>query len=190
MASIKDGYIAFYGFNRMATNQKSKMDEKDLENLIMNSNPTEFSYDDWQNPSKTKKAIESNFHLDQLIDKVVTDGHILITTYVGLRIHSDKLLKVKWQYAVLDEGHKIRNPDSEISLTCKKLKTHNRIILSGTPIQNNLTELWSLFDFIFPGKLGTLPVFQQQFIIPINMGGYANATKYKLATNVLWRCVI
>ncbi|QID80487.1 DNA dependent ATPase rad26 [Saccharomyces pastorianus] len=172
----------------MATNQKSKMDEKDLENLIMNSNPTEFSYDDWQNPSKTKKAIESNFHLDQLIDKVVTDGHILITTYVGLRIHSDKLLKVKWQYAVLDEGHKIRNPDSEISLTCKKLKTHNRIILSGTPIQNNLTELWSLFDFIFPGKLGTLPVFQQQFVIPINMGGYANATNIQVQTG--YKCAV
>ncbi|CAI4043860.1 DNA-dependent ATPase RAD26 SKDI_10G2380 [Saccharomyces kudriavzevii IFO 1802] len=172
----------------MATNQRFKMDENELENLIMNSNPGDFSYDDWQNSSKTKKALESNYHLDRLIDKVVTDGHILITTYVGLRIHSDNLLKVKWQYAVLDEGHKIRNPDSEISLTCKKLKTHNRIILSGTPIQNNLTELWSLFDFIFPGKLGTLPVFQQQFVIPINMGGYANATNIQVQTG--YKCAV
>ncbi|CAI4034439.1 hypothetical protein SMKI_10G2300 [Saccharomyces mikatae IFO 1815] len=172
----------------MASNQKSKMNENDLERLIMNSKPTDFSYNDWQNSSRTKKALESSYHLEKLIDKVVTDGHILITTYVGLRIHSDKLLKVKWQYAVLDEGHKIRNPDSDISLTCKKLKTHNRIILSGTPIQNNLTELWSLFDFIFPGKLGTLPVFQQQFVMPINMGGYANATNIQVQTG--YKCAV
>ncbi|GMC41168.1 unnamed protein product [Saccharomyces cerevisiae] len=172
----------------MASDQKFKMDENDLENLIMNSKPSDFSYEDWKNSTRTKKALESSYHLDKLIDKVVTDGHILITTYVGLRIHSDKLLKVKWQYAVLDEGHKIRNPDSEISLTCKKLKTHNRIILSGTPIQNNLTELWSLFDFIFPGKLGTLPVFQQQFVIPINIGGYANATNIQVQTG--YKCAV
>ena len=48
--------------------------------------------------------------------------------------------------------------------------------MSGTPIQNKLTELWSLFDFVFPGKLGTLPVFQTQFALPIQIGGYSNAS--------------
>ena len=48
--------------------------------------------------------------------------------------------------------------------------------MSGSPIQNRLTELWSLFDFVFPGKLGTLPVFQAQFALPIQFGGYANAS--------------
>jgi SNF2 family DNA or RNA helicase len=43
-------------------------------------------------------------------------------------------------------------------------------------MQNNLRELWSLFDFIFPGKLGTLPVFMEQFSVPITMGGYSNAS--------------
>jgi DNA excision repair protein ERCC-6 len=51
----------------------------------------------------------------------------------------------------LDEGHKIKNPDSEITIVCKQFETPHRIILSGTPIQNNLKELWSLFDFVFPG---------------------------------------
>ena len=50
------------------------------------------------------------------------------------------------------------------------------MIMSGSPIQNKLTELWSLFDFVFPGKLGTLPVFQTQFALPIQIGGYANAS--------------
>lgn len=43
-------------------------------------------------------------------------------------------------------------------------------------MQNNLRELWSLFDFVFPGKLGTLPVFMEQFSVPITMGGYSNAS--------------
>jgi hypothetical protein len=46
----------------------------------------------------------------------------------------------------------------------------HRLIMSGSPIQNRLSELWSLFDFIFPGKLGTLPVFMAQFAVPIQVG--------------------
>lgn len=49
-------------------------------------------------------------------------------------------------------------------------------------MQNNLRELWSLFDFVFPGKLGTLPVFMTEFSVPITMGGYCNATKVQVLT--------
>ena len=63
---------------------------------------------------------------------------------------------------------------------CLQFRTPHRIILSGSPIQNNLKELWSLFDFIFPGKLGTLPDFMQHFSIPIVQGGYANATEIQV----------
>ncbi|SCW02676.1 LAFE_0F11870g1_1 [Lachancea fermentati] len=168
--------------------KKETLNEEQLENLLMNSDPQELSYDSYANSNRTKSAMESSMARDRLLSKVITDGHVLITTYVGLRLHSDKLLKTNWSYAVLDEGHKIRNPDSDISLTCKQLRTKNRIILSGTPIQNNLTELWSLFDFIYPGRLGTLPVFQQQFAIPINMGGYANATNIQVQTG--YKCAV
>ncbi|SMN19387.1 similar to Saccharomyces cerevisiae YJR035W RAD26 Protein involved in transcription-coupled nucleotide excision repair of UV-induced DNA lesions [Maudiozyma saulgeensis] len=167
---------------------KMNMNEDEFEELMMSSNPDQFSYNDFENSKKAKSSLESSMHIENLIKRVVDNGHILITTYVGLRIHSDKLLKINWAYAVLDEGHKIRNPDSEISLTSKKLKTPNRIILSGTPIQNNLNELWSLFDFIYPGKLGTLPIFQQQFVIPINTGGYANATNIQVQTG--YKCAV
>lgn len=51
----------------------------------------------------------------------------------------------------------------------------HRLVLTGTPIQNNLRELWSLFDFVFPGRLGTLPAFEAEFANPIRVGGYANA---------------
>ena len=81
---------------------------------------------------------------------------------------------------MLDEGHKIRNPDAEVTLICKRFNTGHRIILTGAPIQNKLTELWSLFDFVFPGRLGTLPTFQENFAIPIASGAYANASAFKV----------
>lgn len=123
-----------------------------------------------------------------IVDSVSRVGHVIITTYVGLRIYSNLLLPKKWGYCVLDEGHKIRNPNSDISLAAKGVKTTHRIILSGTPIQNNLTELWSLFDFVFPGRLGTLPVFQSEFSIPIKLGGYANATNVQVQT--AYKCAV
>jgi len=83
---------------------------------------------------------------------------------------------------VLDEGHKIRNPNTAITIYCKELRTANRIILSGTPMQNNLVELWSLFDFVFPMRLGTLVNFRQQFEFPIRQGGYANASNLQVQT--------
>lgn len=79
------------------------------------------------------------------------------------------------------------DPHSRVSFLCLhtnfslflklfKFRTPHRFILSGSPMQNNLKELWSLFDFVFPGKLGTLPVFMEQFSVPITMGGYSNAS--------------
>ncbi|KAK2062434.1 SNF2 family domain-containing protein [Colletotrichum caudatum] len=118
----------------------------------------------------------------QIIKRVVKHGHVLVTTYAGLNSYQDELLSYEWGYAILDEGHKIRNPNADITIACKKLNTPHRLILSGTPIQNNLVELWSLFDFIYPMKLGTLVSFRQQFEMPIRMGGHANATNLAVLT--------
>ncbi|KAK9120682.1 hypothetical protein Syun_018299 [Stephania yunnanensis] len=107
---------------------------------------------------------------------------LLITTYEQLRLLGEKLLDIEWGYAVLDEGHRIRNPNAEVTLVCKQLQTVHRIIMTGAPIQNKLTELWSLFDFVFPGKLGVLPIFEAEFAVPISVGGYANATPLQVST--------
>lgn len=66
-----------------------------------------------------------------------------------------------------------------MTLICKRFNTCHRLILTGAPIQNKLTELWSLFDFVFPGKLGTLPTFQEQFSMPISAGAYVNCSAFK-----------
>lgn len=51
-------------------------------------------------------------------------------------------MRVNWHYVILDEGHKIRNPEAKVTMTLKELKTPHRIILTGSPLQNNLKELW------------------------------------------------
>ena len=114
------------------------------------------------------------------------EPYVFVTTYATVRNMVDLFRRLPWSYVVLDEGHKIRNPDAAVTLACKMLDTPHRLILTGTPIQNNLTELWSLFDFVFPGKLGTLPMFQQYWVTPISLGSYSSASK--IAVNVAYRC--
>ena len=142
------------------------------------------------NTHHRRKTNKSDSGIDELMNRIVEQGHVLITTYSSIRVYKDWIQPIDWGYVVLDEGHKIRNPDSDITIQCKKLKTCNRIILSGTPIQNNLPELWSLYDFVYPGRLGTLPVFKTQFSIPIQIGGYSNATNVQVQTAYKCACVL
>jgi DNA excision repair protein ERCC-6 len=118
----------------------------------------------------------------KVLRPILEQGGVLVTTYSGLQSYAPLLIPVDWEYAILDEGHKIRNPNAAITIYCKELRTPNRIILSGTPMQNNLVELWSLFDFVFPMRLGTLVNFRNQFDIPIRQGGYANASNLQVQT--------
>ena len=115
-------------------------------------------------------------------------GAVLIMTYSAFRSYSDLLLQQQheWGYVVLDEGHKIRNPNTGMTLAVKRVRTVHRLLLSGAPMQNNLRELWSLFDFVYPGLLGTLPLFESQFVEPINVGGYRNATRMQV--QMAYRC--
>lgn len=125
-----------------------------------------------------------------VLKKTCKIGHVVITSYGHLRQFQSVLTKCDWRAVVLDEGHKIRNPDAAITLACKQLRTPHRLILSGTPIQNSLTELWSLFDFISPGHLGALPVFKAEFAMPINAGGYVNASSLQVQTSYKCACLL
>ncbi|KAL4733803.1 SNF2 family N-terminal domain-containing protein [Aspergillus similis] len=118
----------------------------------------------------------------KVVKRVVEEGHVLVTTYSGLQSYASLLIPIEWGGTILDEGHKIRNPNTSITMHAKELRTPHRIILSGTPMQNNLTELWSLFDFVFPMRLGTLVNFRNQFEFPIRQGGYANASNLQVQT--------
>lgn len=115
-------------------------------------------------------------------------GYVVITTYANLRQNTDVYMRHAWSYFVIDEAQTVRNPDADITLACKRIKTPHRIALTGTPIQNDLRELWSLFDFVHPGLLGTLPVFEQEFAEPIKRGGYKNASPMQV--QLAYRCAL
>ncbi|CAB3223740.1 unnamed protein product [Arctia plantaginis] len=119
-------------------------------------------------------------------NKLIRDLHashgILLITYAGVVKYTKDLTERKWHYVILDEGHKIRNPDTQVSKLVKKFQTPHKILITGSPMQNSLQELWSLFDFMRPGLLGTYNAFMDHFATPITQGGYANATEYQEAT--------
>ncbi|OTB07939.1 hypothetical protein M426DRAFT_216420 [Hypoxylon sp. CI-4A] len=101
---------------------------------------------------------------------------IVITSYEVCRNDSDFLEKQSWNYIVLDEGHLIKNPKAKITIAVKKLASNHRLILTGTPIQNNVLELWSLFDFLMPGFLGAEKVFLDRFAKPIAASRFSKAS--------------
>ena len=100
---------------------------------------------------------------------------IILTTYEGMR-SSSLYREQDWFYAVLDEGGKIKNSKVTVSQKSRLIRTQHRLLISGTPLQNNLKELWSLVDFVYPGKLGTQEAFVSTFVIPISRGIYSNAS--------------
>lgn len=101
-------------------------------------------------------AFASTQSLRQFVDSSRKKAHVLVTSYgtVNSDLRRHLVSPSNWPFVILDEGHKIRNPDAQVTLVCKQIPSHHRFILSGTPIQNNLTELWSLVDFVYPGLLG------------------------------------
>ncbi|EFJ06187.1 hypothetical protein SELMODRAFT_186944 [Selaginella moellendorffii] len=92
---------------------------------------------------------------------------IIITSYDVLRKDIEHLSQIQWNFCILDEGHIIKSGKSKITLAVKRIQAEHRLILSGTPIQNNVLELWSLFDFLMPGFLGTERQFHGSYGKPL-----------------------
>ena len=91
---------------------------------------------------------------------------VTITSYGVLRLDQKKLNKKTWDIAVLDEAQNIKNPTSQSARAAFALKSNFRIALSGTPVENRLEDLWSLFEFTNPGYLGPLAHFKNNFVKP------------------------
>ncbi|KAK0362778.1 TATA-binding protein-associated factor mot1 [Friedmanniomyces endolithicus] len=106
----------------------------------------------------------------------LTTADIVITSYDIARNDVGILAPVNWNYCVLDEGHLIKNSKAKVTIAVKSFASNHRLILSGTPIQNNVLELWSLFDFLMPGFLGTEKVFQDRFAKPIASSRFAKSS--------------
>ena len=102
--------------------------------------------------------------------KLDPDADVTLTTYAVLRIDTDVLKSVRWSLAVLDEAQAIKNPDSQAARAAYALDADARVALSGTPVENHLDELWSLFHFSNRGLLGARGDFDDRYAAPIRDG--------------------
>ncbi len=95
------------------------------------------------------------------------DVHVVLTTYTVLTRDIEDMTLIPWHLVVLDEAQVIKSPDSKATKAVCQLDTRHRLCLSGTPIENNLGELWSEFAFLMPGLLGDRKGFTKRFRTPI-----------------------
>ncbi len=122
---------------------------------------------------KSKSAGESKTPKES--KNIFKDEDLIITTYGTVRSDIDYLKELEWGLVIVDEAQNIKNPAIDQTRAVKSLKSDCRIAMSGTPVENRLTELWSIFDFINKGYLLNLNEFQKQYSVPIEK--YRNRNK-------------
>lgn len=96
---------------------------------------------------------------------------VVISTYALARRDHERLREVLWHRIVLDEAQNIKNPGTQQSRAVRSLASRHRVALTGTPLENQLSELWSILDFLNPGYLGSLGEFRRRFARPIEKEG-------------------
>jgi SWI/SNF-related matrix-associated actin-dependent regulator of chromatin subfamily A member 5 len=107
----------------------------------------------------------------QILSERACDYDIIVTTYEMAKVpvlHS-LYARLHFNYLVLDEGHKIKGHTTEIAQSVRKIHSENRLLLTGTPLQNNLVELWSLLNFLYPEVFTTSEPFEKAFNLKDNI---------------------
>ena len=100
----------------------------------------------------------------------VNDSDLVVTSYGVLRRDAERLGEVPFRYVILDEAQSTKNARSLGAHAIRRLKSERRLALSGTPLENRPEELWSIFDFLAPGFLGSLRKFRRTYALPIARG--------------------
>ena len=95
----------------------------------------------------------------------------MITSYALMRRDIEKHLEHVYSVAILDEAQHIKNRATQNALSAKKIKADHRLVLTGTPIENGVTDLWSIMDFLMPGYMGHHKQFREDYELPIINGG-------------------
>ena len=106
----------------------------------------------------------------QLFDDI-THCDLLLTTYPLLSRDTEQLQAQHYHSIILDEAQAIKNPNTKMARLVRQLRSENRLCLTGTPMENHLGELWSLFDFLMPGFLGDSNTFKKQYRTAIEVHG-------------------
>lgn len=139
--------------------------------LVLVVCPTTLIYN-WENEIK-KFTPEIRYHIHhgparERNTDVLGKFDVIITTYGTLRSDVQQLMKLEFDYVVLDESQAIKNPQSKVTKAAQLLNTRNRIALSGTPMQNNTFDIYAQMNFLNPGMLGSVDFFRNEFATPID----------------------
>ncbi|MEM9863850.1 MAG: DEAD/DEAH box helicase, partial [Myxococcota bacterium] len=121
----------------------------------------------WQGPNRHDK------------EKELAKADVMFTSYALIRRDEEFLKGLDLRYIVLDEAQHIKNPASHTAKAAKGLNSERRLALTGTPIENRLSELWSIFDFASPGLLGDLKSFEEKVARPIDRGHEETAARLR-----------
>ena len=136
--------------------------------------PTTLIYN-WQNEvKKFTPTLTYHIHHGNIRTRSIEElqqFNIIITTYGTLRSDIQMLLKMHFDYVVLDESQAIKNPSSKVTKAASLLNAKNRICMSGTPLQNNTFDIFAQMNFLNPGLLGTMEFFRNEFATPIDKFG-------------------
>lgn len=106
-------------------------------------------------------------------------ANVIITSFALLRRDIELLKQLDLDYAILDEAQNIKNPESATAQAARELNARRRLALTGTPIENRLSEIWSIFEFVSPSLLGPLRKFEEKFARPIDQGDSKTAARLR-----------
>ncbi|YAR62727.1 DEAD/DEAH box helicase [Bacillus cytotoxicus] len=109
----------------------------------------------------------SNRAKGEAFKEFLQGADVVLTSYALSQLDEEELSTLCWDSIILDEAQNIKNPHTKQSKAVRKLKANHKIALTGTPMENRLAELWSIFDFLNHGYLGSLGQFQRRFVTPI-----------------------
>lgn len=131
-------------------------------------------------PSIRTGAIMGKMNIEDYLNSATATGRIiLLTTYETVSYRKSSFLKYDFLYLILDEAQKIKNPQTQMSKAIKQISAVHKVAMTGTPIENHLTELWSIFDFIMRGYLGTKDSFKTRYQKPVSDGNGTVIRKLK-----------
>lgn len=121
-------------------------------------------------PDMTITAVVGNKADREILIQQGMNSDLLITSYALIRRDISSYKDFSFRYCILDEAQHIKNPASLAAKAVKQLSSSHRLALTGTPMENNLTELWSVFDFVLPGYLSSHSRFVERYETPISRG--------------------
>jgi SWI/SNF-related matrix-associated actin-dependent regulator of chromatin subfamily A member 5 len=107
-------------------------------------------------------------HLQPGIDPADREWDVLITTYEVVNLEKNALCKLTWQYLIIDEAHRLKNETSMFATIVRMINSKQRLLLTGTPLQNNLHELWALLNFLLPDVFESAEQFDDWFNLDVD----------------------